>query len=150
PLPGTKDYHEMMKDLVNLETPGYVRKHRAGIVRQKFWLDPGHRAKAVTYGNMSQEDLLRENAACWNAYYSPTEILRRIRFGVGKSWPLAGKVAYFVISLVFKRVYAEHGVAADSVQRHKTGLATKLLIRTGVTVYNTFFQRKRFGFRVHV
>lgn len=150
PLPGTKDYHEMMNDLVHLGTPGFVRKHESGIVRQKFWLHPGQRAYAFHYGNISQAELVKENRACWNAYYSPREILRRIRSGVGKSWPLAGKVSYFFICLVFKRVYAEHGMAADSVQRGKTGTVTKLLIKTGLAVYSAFFRKKRISLRVRV
>jgi radical SAM superfamily enzyme YgiQ (UPF0313 family) len=150
PLPGTKDYHEMKKDLVNLETPGYVRKHRTRIEEERFWLYPGRRAHAVSYANIRSSDLIRENAACWSAYYSVSAILKRIRTGVGRSWPVAGKVAYFFICLVFKRIYAEHGVAADSVQRGKAGVITKVLIRAGVTVYSSFFRKKRFQFRVQV
>ena len=76
------------------------------------------------------------------------EILRRMRSGVGRSWPLAGKVSYFLICIVFKRVYAEHGVAADSVHRGKAGTLTRTLIKTGVTIYSAFFQRKRIALRV--
>jgi radical SAM superfamily enzyme YgiQ (UPF0313 family) len=148
PLPGTKDYHEMIKDLIHLGTPGYVRKHESGILKQKFWLNPGHRTEGLHFAKISREELLQENTACWNAYYSLGAILRRTRSGVGKSWPLAGKLSYFLLCLVFKRVYAGHGVAADSVHRGKSGAITKALIKAGVTVYSTFFQKKRVALRV--
>jgi len=100
------------------------------------------------FAKISREELLRENTACWNAYYSTREILRRTRSGVGKSWPLAGKISYFMLCLVFKRVYAGHGVAADSVHRGKSGVVTKALIKVGVTLYSAFFQKKRVALRV--
>jgi radical SAM superfamily enzyme YgiQ (UPF0313 family) len=150
PLPGTKDYHEMVRDRENAGAPGYQARHKTRIALDRFWLFPGRRVQATAYANISNEDLLRENAACWKEYYSLPAIFRRLRSNVGKSWPVAGKIAYVFICLVFKRVYAEHGVTADAVQRGKVGLLTKLFIRAGVAVYSTYFRRKRFNFKVPV
>ena len=36
--PGTKDYHEMMRDWKNRDRADYVPKHAVQIVRDKFWL----------------------------------------------------------------------------------------------------------------
>ncbi|MCU1233048.1 MAG: Radical domain protein [Candidatus Solibacter sp.] len=148
PLPGTKDYHEMVRDRAQIGQPGYVPKHKTRITQDQFWLHPGQRADVVALAGLSKAELLREHAACWKAYYSLPAILGRMRKGVGKSWPAAGKLAYLFVSLAFCRVYAEHGVSADSVQRGKMNMATKLLIQTGVGVYSFFFRRKAFRFRV--
>jgi len=40
--PGTNDYHEMLRDLKNRDMPGYVPKHAAQFIRDKFWLDFDH------------------------------------------------------------------------------------------------------------
>lgn len=102
----------------------------------------------VEFGNLRSEEVLRENVACWGSFYSVRAIWSRLSSGVGRNWPAGGKLAYFILCLVFKRVYAEHGVSADSVQRGKTGTFTKLLIKAGVAVYGAFFRRKRVAFKV--
>jgi radical SAM superfamily enzyme YgiQ (UPF0313 family) len=150
PYPGTKDFHEMMRDRDNAANPLYTPKHKTRIVREQFWLDPGRRVHTVEFGNLKSEEVLRENAGCWREFYSAAAILCRLRSGVGKNWPAGGKLAYFILCLVFKRVYSEHGVSADSVQRGKTSIFTKALIKTGVAVYGTFFRRRRIPFKVEV
>ncbi len=148
PYPGTKDFHEMMGDRRNRDQPGYVPKHRTQILRERFWLDPGKRAYVVRYANISSEDLLAERQKCWDEFYSFRQIYRRVSQGVARSWPVAGKITYALLNLVYKRVYAEHGISADSVQQKRVGLVTRLLIRACVGVYSHFFRHKKVGFRV--
>jgi radical SAM superfamily enzyme YgiQ (UPF0313 family) len=40
--PGTKDYHEMIRDWKNRDNPDYVPKHAVQIVKDRFWLDYDH------------------------------------------------------------------------------------------------------------
>lgn len=150
PYPGTKDFHEMMRDRRHRGQPGYLPKHRTAILHERFWLDPGKRAYVVRYANITSEDLLAERQKCWDEFYSLRQIYRRVSKGVARSWPVAGKISYALVSLVYKRVYAEHGISADSVQHKRVGLLTRLLIRACVGVYSHFFRHKKVGFRVEL
>jgi radical SAM superfamily enzyme YgiQ (UPF0313 family) len=149
PYPGTKDYFEMMNDKRNRGKAGYVPRHGTKILYDRFWLNPQKPVYLIEHPNMTSDELLRENRKCWDSFYSLKEIVKRMRGEVAKTWPLAGKIAYIVLCIVFKRVYAAHGVSADSVQKKK-GFITKMLIRTGVGVYSYFFRQKKVGFRVSV
>src|SRR5712691_10821428 len=47
--PGTKDYHEMMRDWRNRDRVDYVPKHAVQIIRDEFWLDFEHWDIAVKH-----------------------------------------------------------------------------------------------------
>jgi radical SAM superfamily enzyme YgiQ (UPF0313 family) len=147
PYPGTKDFFEMQRDREQRSETGYQPKHRTAIASDRFWLEPHNPVDWFRHSTMSSEELLRENAACWKRFYSLREVLRRAQFGVARTWPWGGRLAYVLLSLIFHRVYAGHGIAADSVQRKKSAV-TKLLIKLAVGVYNRFFRQTRVGFRV--
>src|SRR5262245_42830795 len=147
--PGTKDYHEMVRDRNNRGKPGFVPKHRTQLVYDRHWLSPKKPVYLIQHANMSSDELLAENKKCWDSFYSLGEILRRVRTGPAESWPIAGKVAYVCLCIVFKRVYAGHGVSADNVQR-KRGIVTKALIKFGVAVYSYFFRQRRIEMAVPV
>jgi radical SAM superfamily enzyme YgiQ (UPF0313 family) len=147
PYPGTKDYYEMMKDRKNHEKSGLLPKHRTQILYDRFWLEPKKPVYLIKHPNMSSDELLKENKQCWDSFYSVKEIYKRTRMDIPKSWPLAGKITYVLLCIVFKRVYAGHGVSADSVQKKK-GILTKALIKIGADVYSYFFRQKKVGFRV--
>jgi radical SAM superfamily enzyme YgiQ (UPF0313 family) len=149
PYPGTIDYLEMMKDMKNLEKPGYVSRHKTQILDDKFWLLPQKPVDWFKHANMSSEVLLRENKRCWNGFYSLREILKRIRSGSGlaKTWDWRARIGYIILCLAWKRVYSEHGMSADSVQKNK-GRLTKLLISVGVSVFNHLNRQRKIGFRM--
>jgi hypothetical protein len=147
PYPGTKDYFEMMQDRQRAEASGHRAKHGTRIVSDRFWLDRTNPVDWFQHATLATEDLLRENRACWDRFYSLPEILKRARFGVARSWPLAGRLAYVFLSIIFHRVYAGHGVSADNVQKKK-GRMTRLFIHLAVGVYNHFFRQTRVGFEV--
>jgi len=148
PYPGTKDYHEMLSDLRNRHRADFVPKRRIQLLRDRYWLDMDDPVRAIRHPNLTSDELLSENLRCWDDFYSIAEIRRRIRTGVARSWPLAGKVTYLFLSLVFKRVYGGRGLAADSVKRKRLGVGTRALIRTAVAVYSRFFRKRGIGFRV--
>jgi radical SAM superfamily enzyme YgiQ (UPF0313 family) len=141
PYPGTKDFHEMVSDAKNRERPNFVPKHATQISEERFWLRPMNEADHVRHANISREDLLAENNACWDAFYSIKEIVRRMRRGRARQWPLVAKFTYLLLCLIFKRIYGGQGMAADGVRQKKLGLLTKNLIRAGVVTYNYFFRK---------
>ena len=63
---------------------------------------------------------------------------------------LGGKITYVFACLAFKRVYAGHGISADSVKRRKLGIFTKLLIYLGLSVHARFFRRRVMPMKVPV
>jgi radical SAM superfamily enzyme YgiQ (UPF0313 family) len=148
PYPGTKDYYEMMGDNRNREKPNFTPKHRVQILRDRFWLTKLKPPDIVKHPNMSRDDWITENKKCWDTYYSLRETLKRVRSGPSKSWPLAGKITYVFACLAFRRVYAGHGISADSVRKKELGVVTRTLIRVGVAIHRHFSRRKKVGLRV--
>ena len=147
PYPGTKDYYEMMTDRKNRDRPGYVPKHKTEILHDRFWLDFQKPADIIKHPNMTREELIRENKQCWDAFYSSKAVFKRAFSGIGKSWSPAARISYIMLCFIFKRIYSENGISADSVKRRKTGFITKLLVRIGVGFYSHFFQKKKSGLK---
>jgi radical SAM superfamily enzyme YgiQ (UPF0313 family) len=129
--PGTKDYHEMMRDLNNREQTDYVPKHAVQIVREKFWLDYDHTDVAVKHPSIPTEDLKREAQESWSTFYSLKEIIARTRSGPMRSQPLGSKIVYAVACLVFASLYPG-GIAADNVRKKKLGLFSRLSVRAAI------------------
>lgn len=129
--PGTKDYHEMMRDWNNREQADYVPKHAVQIVNEKFWLDYDHTDVAVTHPTIPTADLMKESQTSWSNFYSLKEIIARTRNGPMSSLPLGSRVVYAVACLVFASLYPG-GVAADNVRKTKLGLFARLSVRAAI------------------
>lgn len=129
--PGTRDYHEMMRDWKNRDQPDYVPKHAVQIVREKFWLDYDHTDVAVKHPSIATEDLKRESQQSWSHFYSLKEIIGRTRNGPMSSLPLASRIAYAVACLVFASLYPA-GIAADNVRKKKLGIFARLSMRAAI------------------
>ncbi|MCI0486360.1 MAG: radical SAM protein [Blastocatellia bacterium] len=143
PYPGTKDYHEMMADRKNLDRPGYVPKHKTEILHDRFWLTFQKPADIIKHPNMTREELIRENKRCWDAFYSSKEVFKRATRGIGKRWSPAARISYIMLCFIFKRIYSENGISADSVKRRKAGFITRFLVRIALGFYSRFFQKKK-------
>ena len=141
PYPGTKDFYEMMNDKKNLGNPGFQPKHKTQILTDDYWLTPLRPVDIIKHPNLSKQDLHTENKKAWDSFYSIKESLKRTRRGRAKSWPLPGKLVYLLACVLFRRAYAGYGMAADSVRRTEMKVGTRLLIRTAVGFYNTFFRK---------
>ncbi len=148
PYPGTKDFYEMMNDKKNLGRPNFVPKHKTQILHDRYWLKPLRPVDIIKHPHITRNDLHAENKKCWDSFYSLRESLKRTRRGAARSWPWAGKIAYLLTCLAFKRAYAGYGMAADSVRRKEMGIVTKMLVKTAVSVYNYFFRRQRLVVRM--
>jgi hypothetical protein len=150
PLPGTKDYYEMMADRQHAGQPGYAPKHKTRIVHEKYWLMGRRLVDTIQHANMTTDELVSENRKCWDEFYSAREILRRIRTGMPSQWSVGGRIAYFVSSIAFRRIFAGHGVAADSIRKEKMGLLTRLLLKLSLGCYNRVYKHRRLGLGVQV
>ena len=120
---GTKDLHEMLSDNRHAATPGFVRKHKTELLRERFWLEPNSvkRADVIRYANISTADLMRETTKCWQAFYWFHEALRRVRRGWMAQWPVSMKLTYLGLCLAFSRLYSGEGMGADSVRQKEMG-----------------------------
>ena len=147
PYPGTKDYFEMVQDRKHRAEPGYSPKHRSRITGDRFWLEPHRPVDWFQHAGLTSRELVAANKNCWDDFYAVSEIVRRARKGIASKWPLGGRLAYVFLSIVFHRVYAGHGVTADSVQK-KRGPLTKLFIRLAISVYSLFFRNDHLRMRV--
>ncbi|MFN2578465.1 MAG: radical SAM protein [Pyrinomonadaceae bacterium] len=133
--PGTKDYHEMLRDLKNRDLPGYVPKHSAQFIRDKFWLDFDHTELTVKLPNLSSDELAYEARKSWQAFYSFKAILRRVRGPL--AWmSLSGKIFYGMACMGFMSLYP-NGIAADNVRQKKLNFFDRLCLRVVVMITRT-------------
>lgn len=143
PFPGTKDYHEMMRDRKNREEPGFVPKFRTQILHDKFWLQPVKPVYMIKPANMSSDELIRENKKCWNSYFSLRETVKRTRSGLARSWTWRDRLIFIFFCMIFKRIYGGQGASADSVLEMKNPLSLTF-VRLAVRISRHFF-RQYFG-----
>ena len=126
--PGTKDYHEMVRDWKNRDAPDYTPKHSAKIIGDKFWLDYEHWDIAVKHPTIAVDELKKEVHESWRSFYSLRAIIKRTRKGPLKTLSPGGKLVYGVTCLVFQSLYPR-GIAADNVRNTKLGLLARLTVR---------------------
>lgn len=143
--PGTKDYHEMMRDWKNRDSTDYAPKHAVQIIKEKYWLDYDHQDVAVTHPTIPSADLAKEVQASWRAFYSLKEIFSRLRYGPMSSLPLSSKVGYAVTSFVFATLFPG-GIAADNVRQNKLGFFASLSMRAAIRVTRRTYD---WGIRPH-
>jgi len=141
--PGTKDYHEMLRDLKNRDQADYVPKHAAQFIRDKFWLDFDHTEVTVKHPTLSNEQLTREVQQSWQSFYSARAIYKRIRGPL--AWmSLSGKLFYAIACIGFMSLYP-NGMAADNVRKNKLGFFNRMCLR--VVIMMTRRARDLFGLR---
>lgn len=143
PFPGTKDFHEMMRDRKNLGKAGYVPKFKTQILHDQFWLQPLKPVYLIKPANMSSDELLRENRKCWERFFSLREIVKRARVGSAKSWRWGDRLIFIFFSLIFKRIYGGQGASADSVLERR-GILSRTFTKLAVSISKHFF-RQYFG-----
>lgn len=126
--PGTKDYHEMMRDFKNRDKEGYVPKHSIQIIRDKFWLDFDHTEFSVRHPTLTTEELTAEVQESWRTFYGVRAIWGRTRSGPMSTLSFTGRIFYTIACLAFASLYPA-GIAADNVRKAKLGLFARLSIR---------------------
>jgi radical SAM superfamily enzyme YgiQ (UPF0313 family) len=129
--PGTKDYHEMMRDWKNRDRSDYVPKHSIQIVNDKFWLDYDHTDCAVKHPNISTAVLKQESSESFKSFYSLKRIVRRTRSGPLATLRPSSKFMYIVSCFVFAALYPG-GIAADNVRKSKLNFFSKLFVKAAI------------------
>jgi hypothetical protein len=108
PYPGTVDFMRWEKEME--ASPLQI----AGIPITRRWLIPqAHRPKLYwSHPTMSAEEIRRRTQSVWDTFYSLKSIWVRSRFI--KS--LRARLAFVLISKIYRQMYADTGIATDSAR----------------------------------
>ncbi|MGZ3500807.1 MAG: B12-binding domain-containing radical SAM protein [Gemmatimonadaceae bacterium] len=109
PFPGTVDFVRWEKALG--DTPETI----AGIPITRRWLIPiGLRPKLYwPHPVMSAEDIRRQTQAVWDKFYAWRSIWKRSQFIKSQR----GRLAFLLISRIYRHMYADTGIATDSARK---------------------------------
>jgi radical SAM superfamily enzyme YgiQ (UPF0313 family) len=121
PFPGTVDFEKWEKSEAAKENPASVD----GIPLTRYWLIPGHsRPKMFTpHPTMSSDEMRMRTLGVWQGFYSLKAVWQRSNCVIS----LKSRLAFVLISLLYRQMYANTGIAADSARRNRANkLATML------------------------
>jgi hypothetical protein len=119
PFPGTVDFQKW-EHAVNPEMIGDVPITR-------YWLIPaGRRPKMFTpHPTMSSEEIRERTQGVWDSFYSLSAIWQRSR--CVKS--IKGRLAFVLISRLYRQMYAKTGISTDSARKKKSNWLARSLAR---------------------
>ena len=121
PFPGTIDFARWEKEAGNADTT------INGIPITRHWLIPQeHRPKVYTeHPTLSADEIRARTQAVWDCFYSLPQIWARSR--VVKS--LRARVAFLLISKLYRQMYANTGIATDSARTARSTRWARWLAR---------------------
>jgi hypothetical protein len=109
PFPGTVDFERWEKSL------GDKVERINGVPVTRYWLLPGHaRPKLyMPHPSMTPEEIRQQTQQVWDDFYRLRNIWRRTHFL--KS--MKSRLAFLLISKLYRQMYAKTGIATDSARR---------------------------------
>jgi len=109
PFPGTVDFIKWEKALG--DTPQTI----AGVPITRRWLIPTALRPKLFWPHpvMSAEEIRRQTQAVWDKFYSWRSVWKRSRFIKSKR----GRLAFLLISRIYRHMYADTGIATDSARK---------------------------------
>jgi radical SAM superfamily enzyme YgiQ (UPF0313 family) len=118
PFPGTLDFEAWAKN---------TNDHQAvdGIPVTKYWLIPDSRRPKLLmpHPTLAAEDIRVRAQEAWDEFYSWRHVWRRSR--VVESWK--SRLAFVLISKLYRQMYANTGIATDSARVHRSALLARLM-----------------------
>jgi hypothetical protein len=120
PFPGTLDFAAWEKSL------GAEPPRVNGIPVSRLWLIPqANRPKVyVDHPVMSAAEIRRNTQSVWDRFYSLATIWKRSR-GAVKS--LRSRLAFVLISRIYRQMYANTGIATDSARVNRSAQWARLM-----------------------
>jgi radical SAM superfamily enzyme YgiQ (UPF0313 family) len=120
PFPGTLDFAAWEKSLG--EDPPRVD----GIPVSRHWLIPqANRPKVyMKHAVMDADEIRRRTQAVWDRFYSLPSIWRRSRGAVSS---IKARLAFLLISKIYRQMYANTGIATDSARVHRSARWARLM-----------------------
>lgn len=120
PFPGTLDFASWEKAL-GPEPP------RVGdIPVSRHWLIPQHERPKVYMGHpvMSADEIRQRTQAVWDRFYSLRQIWKRSK---GSVTTLKARLAFLLISKIYRQMYANTGIATDSARVQRSAQWARLM-----------------------
>ena len=121
-FPGTVDFEKWEKGIA-ADAPKLN-----GIPMNRYWLlPPGQRPKTAGIWNpvMSEDEIRRRTQGVWDRFYALNSIWRRSRWV--KSF--RSRVAFVLISKLYRQMYANTGMATDSARVARANRAARFLAK---------------------
>jgi hypothetical protein len=121
PYPGTVDFAKWEKDMASAGAT------IDGIPITRYWLIPQHhRPKVYTpHPTLSADEIRVRTQAVWDRFYSLPQIWSRAR--IVKS--LRARIAFLLISKLYRQMYANTGIATDSARMARSTRWARWLAR---------------------
>jgi radical SAM superfamily enzyme YgiQ (UPF0313 family) len=113
PLPGTLDFAAWEQSL------GDTAPRVGDIPLTRYWLvPPADRPKVyIEHPAMTADEIRRRTQAVWDRFYSLPNIWRRSRAAVTS---LKARLAFLLISKIYRQMYANTGIATDSARVNRS------------------------------
>ena len=111
PFPGTVDFNRWEKEL------GDDVPRVDGVPITRYWLIPEHRRPKMfmPHPSMSSEELRSRTQGVWDRFYKIADIWKR-----SACVPtIRGRVAFVLLSKLYRQMYASTGISTDSARRSK-------------------------------
>ena len=121
PFPGTVDFIKWEKTLG--DTPETI----AGIPITRRWLIPAALRPKLYWPHplMSGDEIRRRTQAVWDKFYAWRSIWKRARFIKSTR----GRLAFMLISRIYRLMYADTGIATDSARKSSSARWARWLAR---------------------
>lgn len=111
PLPGTIDFQRWEKE----QGEGVTRVN--GVPVTRYWLIPAHQRPKMMmpHPSMAADELRIRTQGVWDSFYSLPQIWKRSEVTPN----LRARLAFVLISKLYRQMYANTGIATDSARRKK-------------------------------
>ena len=121
PFPGTLDFATWEK------TMGAEPEQIAGVPVTRHWLIPQERRPKVYVEHpvMTPDEIRARTQAVWDQFYSVRSIWRRSRAVTS----VRGRLAFLLISKIYRQMYANTGIATDSARVSRSAQWARLMAR---------------------
>jgi hypothetical protein len=120
PFPGTLDFLKWEKEAVDVPTVN-------GIPLTRYWLIPSsQRPKVYTpHPTMSPDEIRQGTQGVWDRFYSLAAVWQRSRCVES----LRARIAFLIISKLYRQMYANTGIATDSARVAKSARRARWLAK---------------------
>jgi radical SAM superfamily enzyme YgiQ (UPF0313 family) len=121
PYPGTVDFMKWEKQLG--DTPPMI----AGIPLTRRWLIPQNLRPKLYWDHpvMSAEEIRSRTQTVWDNFYSLGSVWKRSKFIKSSR----GRLAFLMISKIYRQMYADTGIATDSARVARSGKWVRMLAK---------------------
>lgn len=112
PFPGTVDFQRWEEKL------GDEAERINGVPVTRYWLLPGHHRPKLymPHPSMSPDEIRQRTQRVWDQFYSLRDIWRRSEC----ARTLKARLAFVIISKLYRQMYANTGIATDSARRQSS------------------------------